>query len=42
LVLPPNPELTPELELSEEQLQMVSGGTGLPMFLLGMIAPPPP
>ena len=42
LVLPPNPEQAPDLELSEEQLQMVSGGAGLPMFLLGMISPPSP
>ena len=39
LVLPPNPEQ--ERELSENELEMVSGGSGVPMFLLGMISQSP-
>jgi hypothetical protein len=40
LVLPPNPEHEPDLDLSDEQLEMVTGGSGLPVFLLSLLSPP--
>ncbi len=37
LVLPPNPDQGPELELPDEQLEMVTGGNAMPVFLLGLL-----
>ena len=40
LVLPQNPDQGPELELSDEQLELVTGGSGMPVFLLSLLFPP--
>jgi len=38
LVIPPNPDQMPDLELSDAELEMVAGGTGTPVFLLPFLS----
>jgi hypothetical protein len=39
LVLPQNPDQIPDLELSDEQLDLVTGGVGIPVFLIAHLNP---